>query len=72
MSDNEQQVITTGQRIRAARKKNGESLATVAARAGLTIAQLCRIERDQVEATVPTLRKIGKSLRVHWKRLVAE
>lgn len=62
--------LTTGQKIRAARKKQGSTLAVVSELAGVTLPQLSRIERDQVEATVTTLRRIAKALGIKAGTLI--
>jgi len=66
MSNNHQ---TTGQRIRTARDKQGKTQRAVAILAGITNVQLCRIERDQVDAKHETLKRIAKILRLKLEDL---
>ncbi|MBN1317377.1 MAG: helix-turn-helix transcriptional regulator [Anaerolineales bacterium] len=64
--------MTVGQTIRTIREKKGLTLSDVAERADLTVGGLSQIERDLVNPTIPTLRRISIELGVPVFTLLME
>lgn len=53
---------TVGARIRARRKKTGTKQATLAQEAGISAAQLCHLEKNDVQPSIRTLGRIADAL----------
>ncbi len=56
--------MSVGQAIRTSRDRKGLTLSELAEQAGLTVGGLSQIERDLVNPTIPTLRRIATELGV--------
>lgn len=61
-----------GDRVRHLRKSRGDTLATLAARAGLSVSMLSAVERGEKAATVLVLHRIAGALSTTIARLVEE
>jgi transcriptional regulator with XRE-family HTH domain len=61
-----------GERVRRLRKGRGDTLATLAARAGLSVSMLSAVERGEKAATVLVLHRIAGALSTTIARLVEE
>ncbi len=61
-----------GNRVRTLRKARGNTLATLAARAGLSVSMLSAVERGEKAATVLVLRRIAGALGSTIARLVED
>jgi len=61
-----------GDRVRLLRKSRGDTLATLAARAGLSVSMLSAVERGEKAATVLVLHRIAGALSTTIARLVEE
>jgi transcriptional regulator with XRE-family HTH domain len=64
--------MSVGQMIRAIRQKQNLTLSDLAEKAGLTVGGLSQIERDLVNPTIPTLRRIAQELEVPVFTLLME
>src|SRR3546814_14792125 len=61
-----------GDRVRTLRKAQGDTLATLAARAGLSVSMLSAVERGEKAATVLVLHRIASALGTGIARLVED
>ena len=67
-----QAVIYIGNKLKWARMSNALTQAQLAERAGVTIATVARIERDEVEPHMTTVRKLSDALGVEPRELVED
>jgi transcriptional regulator with XRE-family HTH domain len=65
-------VMKIGHQVRAIRERELLTQEELAARAGIALSTLNRIERDHVEPHFRTIRKLAKALGVDAKELIAE
>ena len=63
---------SVGARIRARRKKTGMKQAALAQLAGISAAQLCHLEKDDVQPSIRTLRQIAAALGIPVADLLRE
>lgn len=64
--------MTFGERLRAARKQLGWTLAQVAERSGVSITTISRAERGQLALTYEKLSSVGRALRLDMGAMFAE
>jgi transcriptional regulator with XRE-family HTH domain len=65
-------VVYIGERLRRQRTRRALTQAELAERAGVTTATVARIERDEIEPRMTTLRKLSQALEVDPAELVGE
>jgi transcriptional regulator with XRE-family HTH domain len=65
-------VVHIGERLKRQRTRKALTQAELAAKAGLTTAAVARIERDENEPRMTTLRKLAKALDVEPSELLPE
>jgi transcriptional regulator with XRE-family HTH domain len=63
-------VVYIGERLRRQRTRRALTQAELAERAGVTTATVARIERDEIEPRMTTLRKLAQALEVDPAELV--
>ena len=63
---------SVGARIRALRKKTGKKQTALAQEAGISAAQLCHLEKDDVQPSIRTLRLIATALGIPVAELLRE
>jgi transcriptional regulator with XRE-family HTH domain len=63
-------VVYIGERLRRQRMRRALTQAELAERAGVTTATVARIERDEIEPRMTTLRKLAQALEVDPAELV--
>jgi transcriptional regulator with XRE-family HTH domain len=63
-------VVHIGDKLKRQRTRRALTQAELAERAGVTTATVARIERDEIEPRMPTLRKLAKALEVDPAELV--
>ncbi len=63
-------VVRIGERLRKQRTRRALTQAELAERAGVTTATVARIERDEIEPRMTTLRKLAQALEVDPAELV--
>ncbi len=65
-------VVHVGENLKRLRTLNALTQAQLAERAGLTTAAVARIERDENEPRMTTLRKLADALGVEPRELIAD
>jgi len=70
--DGDPDLRAIGARVRARRKRRGDTLAALAGRAGLSVSMLSAIERGEKAATVPVLHRVAAALGTTIARLVED
>ncbi len=65
-------MVHIGERLKKQRTLRALTQAQLAERAGVTTATVARIERDEIEPRMTTLRKLAQGLEVDPARLVGE
>lgn len=65
-------MVYVGERLKKQRTRRALTQAQVAERAGVTTATVARIERDEIEPRMTTLRKLAQGLEVDPAELVGE
>ena len=65
-------MVHIGERLRKQRTRRALTQAELAERSGVTTATVARIERDEIEPRMPTLRKLAGGLEVDPADLVGE
>jgi transcriptional regulator with XRE-family HTH domain len=65
-------VVYIGERLKRQRTRRALTQAELAERAGVTTATVARIERDEIEPRMPTLRKLAQALEVDPAELVED
>jgi transcriptional regulator with XRE-family HTH domain len=65
-------VVYIGERLKRQRTRRALTQAELAKRAGVTTATVARIERDEIEPRMTTLRKLAQALEVDPAELVGE
>lgn len=63
-------MVHIGERLRKQRTRRALTQAELAERAGVTTATVARIERDEIEPRMTTLRKLAQGLEVDPAELV--
>jgi transcriptional regulator with XRE-family HTH domain len=63
-------MVHIGERLRKQRTRRALTQAELAKRAGVTTATVARIERDEIEPRMTTLRKLAQGLEVDPTELV--
>jgi transcriptional regulator with XRE-family HTH domain len=63
-------VVHIGDKLKRQRTRRALTQAELAERAGVTTATVARIERDEIEPRMPTLRKLAQALEVDPAELV--
>jgi transcriptional regulator with XRE-family HTH domain len=63
-------VVHIGERLKRQRTRRALTQAELAERAGVTTATVARIERDEIEPRMTTLRKLAEALEVDPAELV--
>ncbi len=63
-------MVHIGERLRKQRTRRALTQAELAERSGVTTATVARIERDEIEPRMPTLRKLAHALEVDPAELV--
>ena len=63
-------VVHIGDRLKRQRTRRALTQAELAERAGVTTATVARIERDEIEPRMTTLRKLAQALEVDPAKLV--
>ena len=64
--------MTTGQRIKAARKKAGMTQADLAKKLGISYVNISQLEKDQRSPKLETLQRIAAALSVPVQELIAD
>ena len=65
-------MVHIGERLRKQRTRRALTQAELAERSGVTTATVARIERDEIEPRMTTLRKLAQGLDVDLAELVGE
>ncbi len=65
-------MVHIGRRLKRQRTLKALTRAQLADRAGVTTATVARIERDEIEPRMPTLRKLADALEVEPAELVED
>ena len=65
-------VVYIGERLKRQRTRRALTQAELAERAGVTTATVARIERDEIEPRMTTLRKLAQALEVDPAELVED
>jgi transcriptional regulator with XRE-family HTH domain len=65
-------VVYIGERLKRQRTRRALTQAELAERAGVTTATVARIERDEIEPRMTTLRKLADALNVDPAELVED
>jgi transcriptional regulator with XRE-family HTH domain len=65
-------VVYIGERLKRQRTRRALTQAELAKRAGVTTATVARIERDEIEPRMTTLRKLAQALEVDPAELVED
>ncbi len=65
-------MVHIGRRLKRQRTLKALTQAQLADRAGVTTATVARIERDEIEPRMPTLRKLADALEVEPAELVED
>jgi transcriptional regulator with XRE-family HTH domain len=63
-------VVYIGERLKRQRTRRALTQAELAKRAGVTTATVARIERDEIEPRMTTLRKLAQALEVDPAELI--
>jgi transcriptional regulator with XRE-family HTH domain len=65
-------VVYIGERLKRQRTRRALTQAELAERAGVAVATVARIERNEIEPRMPTLRKLARALDVDPAELVED
>lgn len=65
-------VVYVGDNVKRLRTRNALTQAQLARRAGVALATLARIERNEVEPHLTNVKKIADALSVHPSQLIEE
>ena len=65
-------MVYIGERLKRQRTRRALTQAELAERAGVAVATVARIERNEIEPRMPTLRKLARALDVDPAELVED